>query len=176
MIFKESQKFKQPWIWIIILLCALITIVPTGFGLHKQLILDEKFGNRPMSDNGLIITFIILLIFYFVIFLIFKLSNLKTEIDKNGIRYKFFPFHLKFHEMQWDSISKYKIITYSWLADFGGLGIKYRKGEKGYIVGGNKGLQIFIKTGKKILIGTQMESEMEDFLNKINPSIKLTSW
>jgi hypothetical protein len=177
LIFKESQRFRHPRIWIILTVVAIITLVPTGFGLHKQIILGEKFGNQPMSDNGLIITSIILFIFFFALFLIFRLSNLKTEIDQEAIRYKFSPFQLRFNNINWDKIEKYKIITYSAESDFGGWGIKYRKGEKGHIVGGNKGIRLYLKNGEKIMIGTQAELEMEEFLNMINPpSIKLKSW
>ena len=48
--FKEEQKFTQWWLWVILIPIGILPI----FGIYKQLILGEKFGDKPMSDLGLI--------------------------------------------------------------------------------------------------------------------------
>jgi len=49
--FEENQKFTQWWLWTILIGITLIPI----YGFYKQIILDEQFGNKPLSNFGLII-------------------------------------------------------------------------------------------------------------------------
>ncbi|WP_260402681.1 MULTISPECIES: phosphoethanolamine transferase domain-containing protein [Aequorivita] len=50
-VFKEEQKFTQWWLWLILIGIGVLPII----GIYKQLIIEEKFGDNPMSDLGLII-------------------------------------------------------------------------------------------------------------------------
>jgi hypothetical protein len=167
MIFKETQKFKQPWIWAVLIITGTFTIGEFGFGLYKQILHGQKFGNNPMSDNGLIFTFILVLILFFSLFFLFFTARLTTVIDKMGIKYKFSPFHAKSRMIYWNMIQKHEVKTYDPLAEYGGWGIKSNKSGKAYNVSGNKGLIIYLKTGKTVLIGTQKEKELTDFLSNI---------
>lgn len=149
--FKEEQKFTQWWLWIILIG---IGILPT-FGIYKQLILGEKFGDKPMSDFGLIIFSILI----FGLIAMFYFMQLKTEINQNEIRMNFFPFVRK--KVNWKEIKKAEVVNYGFV---GGWGIRlWTKFGTVYNMKGNKGLAIELTNGKKFLIGTQKENE----LNKI---------
>jgi len=167
MIFKEIQKFKQPWVWVLLIATGLITIGVFGFGIYRQIFQGIKFGNHPMSNTGLIIVFCLVFVLNVALFLLFGLSKLTTIIDKIGIEYKFSPFHSRSHLIYWNMIEKYAVIKYNPLRDYGGWGIKYNKRGKAYTLSGDKGLIIYLKSGKRILIGTQRDSELMNFLSKI---------
>ncbi|XLS27971.1 hypothetical protein ACJD0Z_12265 [Flavobacteriaceae bacterium M23B6Z8] len=151
--FKEQQKFTQWYLWLVLIG---ISVIPV-FGIVKQIVLGEQFGTRPMSDYGLII-FLILALGLLVFFWIMRLE---TEIDKNEIRMKFFPFVEK--KVEWKDIKKARIVKY----DFVGYGIRIG-GEYGtvYNTKGNKGLAIELKNGKKFVIGTHKEEELNRILKK----------
>jgi hypothetical protein len=167
MIFKEIQKFKQPWVFVLLIATGLITIGIFGFGIYRQIFQGLKFGNHPMSDMGLIIVFCLVLLLNIALFLLFGLAKLTTVIDKVGIEYRFFPFHASSHLIYWNMIEKYTVIKYDPLKDYGGWGIKYNRHGKAYTLSGDKGLLLYLKSGKKILIGTQKDSELMNFLSKI---------
>ena len=80
--FKEEQKFTQWWLWLILIPIGVLPI----FGIYKQMILGEMFGDKPMSDLGLII----FSVFIFSLIGLFLIMKLKTSIDKNGIQMNFF--------------------------------------------------------------------------------------
>lgn len=82
--FNEEQKFTQWELWLILIGIRILPI----FGIYKQLILGGKFGDKPMSDFGLII----FCVFIFGLIVMFWFMRLKTEIDQNEIRMNFFPF------------------------------------------------------------------------------------
>jgi len=165
MIFKEKQKIRS--IWILLTITGLLTTGIFGIGIYQQIFHGHKFGSHPMSDVGLILTFSLVLLLCIGLFLLFRLSNLRVVIDKIGIEYRFLPFHTRPHLIYWNMIEKYEVIKYDAVKEYGGWGIKNRKNGKAYTVSGDKGLLIYLKTGNRILLGTQKELELKNFLKNI---------
>ncbi|MBZ0326578.1 MAG: hypothetical protein K8F54_03155 [Altibacter sp.] len=151
--FKEEQKFTQWWLWIVLIGIGILPI----FGMYKQLILGEKFGDNPMSDFGLIIFCVII----FGVIALFWFMRLKTEIDENEIRMKFFPFVKK--KVHWKEIKSVEIVNYGFVGYGIRIGSKY---GTVYNTNGNKGLAIELKNGKKFVIGTQKVSELNKIVEK----------
>lgn len=159
-LFAERQRFRQLWVWLILaglnglFLYALIT----------QVIMGESFGNKPMSNTGLVITSGLSILFT----LFFLSIRLDTEIREDGIYVRFFPFHINWKHYPPESISKCYVRKYSPLTEYGGWGIRlgaFGKG-KAYNISGNKGLQIELTGGKKILIGTNRPEELDAVLKE----------
>ena len=158
--FKEEQKFSQWWLWLILIALGNIPL----FGIYKQFILGEAFGNNPMSNLGLII----FSVFIFGIIILFWFIRLKTEIDKNEIRINFVPFVKR--QYQWEDVKSAKIITYK----FVGYGIRTGGAHDViYNTSGNKGLSLELFNGKKYLIGTQKEIELQALLKRMNKTKKV---
>lgn len=153
--FKEEQKFTQWWLWILLIALGLLPII----GIYKQLIRDEPFGSKPMTDIGLIIFTI--LIFGFIAFI--YLMTLKTEINEEQIWLGFFPFFRKV--IKWEDVSKAEVIKYGFVGGWGiRLSLKY---GVVYNVRGNMGLHLQLKTGEELVIGTQKPEELSGFLDKL---------
>jgi len=153
-IFKEHQRFNQLWL-IILMLVSLI--VPVALIIGSYVKNPEQF--TPLEFTSILI---ITLLAPCLIF-IFRLT---TRIDENGIHYKFFPFHLKFKTINWNDINKAYIRKYDALTEYGGWGIKggkfwKKEGGTAINVSGNIGIQLELKNGKKLLIGTQLKNESE---------------
>jgi len=151
-VFKEEQNFTQLWLWILLTGIGLIPIL----GIYKQLILGEKFGEKPMPDIVLIL--FSLLVFGIIAFI--KSIRLSTEIDKNEIRIHFYPLLKK--QIKWNEVKHAEVENYGFV---GGWGIRFwPKYGTIYNIKGNKGLVIELLNGKKLVIGTQKESELKLFL------------
>lgn len=159
-LYSEKQKFKQWWIWLIVVFINVLYI----YAVYRQILLGEPFGNKPMSNQWLLV-FSIVPILLFILFLI---SKLEMQIKPDGIYVRFFPFHLKYRVLLWQDISRAYIRKYSALLEYGGWGIRYGLFGKGmcYNVSGNMGLQIEFKNNKKILIGTHHPEEINKVLPK----------
>ncbi len=97
---------------------------------------------------------------------LFIFSRLKTKIDSIGVGITFQPFINKAKIFRWDEIEKAYVRKYNPLWEYGGWGIRYRWNSRAYNTSGNIGLQLILKTGKKVLIGTLKPDDMELFLNK----------
>ena len=160
-LFTERQRFKQWWLWLILLGTNGLFL----FGVYKQVIGGQQFGNKPMSNTGLLIStgLTILLTLLFVSF------RLDTQIRKDGIYVRFFPVHIRFKYYAWDTLTKFYIRQYGAISEYGGWGIRLGLFGKGtaYNVSGDKGLQLEFKSNKKLLIGTNKADELANTLERV---------
>jgi len=156
-IFKEEQRFNQLWL---IVLLSISILVPIGLLLKTHLEDPKNFSlDKLFSILGI-------LIFALGVLFVFKLT---TRIDAEGIHYQFFPFHWKLKVIKWNEINKAYVRIYSPLSEYGGWGLKggaLWNGAKGKAinVSGNIGIQLELKNGKKLLIGTQEQSHAKAVL------------
>lgn len=152
--FKEIQRFDQWWFRLILIGVLLIPV----YGIYKQLILGEPFGNQPMSDAGLVIFAILMLIFVAAMWFM----RIKTEIDPGEIRMNFFPFVKK--KVRWTDIKRAEVLDYGFV---GGWGIRpFTRYGTVYNTKGKTGLAIELRNGQKFLIGTQKGDELSKIIEK----------
>lgn len=163
-IFKEEQRFNQTWLIILLLMSVLIPLV----------IILVTYVKDPstFTSTDLAITIGTIVLASGIIF-IFKLT---TRIDQDGIHYKFFPFHFKFKIISWSEISTARVRTYDAITEYGGWGLKggalWNKAKGTAInVSGNIGIQLQLKNGKKLLIGTQKEEDAKSILTTYKSKI-----
>jgi ABC-type multidrug transport system fused ATPase/permease subunit len=155
MLYKEVQRFTQWWLWLILLSIATIPFV----GIYQQIILDQPFGDQPMSDGGLV-TFAILTL---LLLLFFAFIRLTTTITAKEIQINFSPFVNK--SIKWEAIEKVEVLDYGFV---GGWGIRlFTSYGTVYNIRGRKGLAITLKNGKKILVGTQQPQALSNAVHKI---------
>ena len=148
LLYREVQYFRQPWLWAIVLAVAGLSI----FAMVEQLILGESFGSNPSPD---VVVLIISIVFGLGLPVLFYRANLTMEVTRDGIHYRFFPFHLSPQKVPLGEVKTYEVITYSPLRDYGGWGIRYGSKGKAYNVSGNRGVRLELSNGKRILIGSQ---------------------
>ncbi|APY09596.1 hypothetical protein BWZ20_04820 [Winogradskyella sp. J14-2] len=94
--------------------------------------------------------------------------------------YKFFPFQFKSKLIEWQEINKAYVRNYDAITEFGGWGLKggalWNKSKGRAInVSGDIGIQLQLKNGKKLLIGTQKKEEamrvLEAYKTKLNTNV-----
>lgn len=154
-VFKEEQRFTQPWLIVLMVVCCIVPFV---------LLIQKYQKNTDMSLQKLITTLTIIILANGILFL-FKL---KTRIDEKGIHYHFFPFHFKTKIITWNEITSAHVRTYDAIGEYGGWGLKggflwNKEKGKAINVSGDVGIQLELKNGKKILIGTQEELKLNLF-------------
>lgn len=155
-VFKEEQRFTQLWL---IVLLAISMVVPLVF-------ISKSYINNQMSTISYVLVLLLIIVSTCGIFLF----QLKTRIDERGIHYKFFPFHFKYKTIQWKNIGEAYVRKYDPISEYGGWGVKggalwNKQNGIAYNVSGNIGIQLVLKEGKKILIGTKKEGEANQTIN-----------
>ena len=159
-LFSESQRFRKPW------LLAIIFGV-NGFFIYafiQQVVFHKTFGDKPMSDNGLLLALLICLMITILILSV----RLKTIIQEDALYVQFFPMQLRYKKYEWATISKIHVREYNPIFEYGGWGYRWMFGSgKACTISGNKGIQIVFQDNSKLLIGTTLPQEVERALTQI---------
>ncbi len=135
--FKETQKFSRWWLWLLLL------------SLGALLLYDE------IANLGALILILVSLLFLVL--------HLHTKIDDKGISFRFFPFIKRSYP--WHEIKSARVVNYGFV---GGWGIRlFTAYGTVYNVKGNKGLAVELKNGRKLCLGTQKPSELNDILSSL---------
>lgn len=151
--YREVQRFRQIWLWAVVLAIAGLQ----WYAAVEQFLFKRPFGDNPMRDIPLAI--------YWVIFgiglpaLLF-FSQLITEVLDDGIYIRFSPFHWTFRRIAFTEIKQCKVQTYNPIRDYGGWGVRIRYKGKAYNVSGDRGVQIELTNGDRLLIGSQRAVEL----------------
>ena len=165
--FEEEQRFDQWWLKLIIIISTAVTLGPFYYGSIMQLGVGIPWGDKPMTNTGLIVMDIVItLIMTGVVWMIFG-ARLITIIKKDGIHIKFKPIYLKERVIKRETIEQFEVREYKPVVDYGGRGKKHgRKGET-FNTSGRIGLQLWLKNGKKLLIGTHRPEAIKRAMNKM---------
>ena len=160
-VFYERQRFSQSWSILILIVVNALFI----YGCVMQLGMGKLWGNNPMDNTVLIIVTALLTLLTVSFFFI----HLDTVVNKEGVYIKMFPFIWSFKCFPWDIISKSHVRKYNPMWEYGGWGMRRRRmNNVAYSVSGNRGLQLELTNGKRVLIGTRKPVELEEVLKKLN--------
>ena len=162
-VFVEEQRFNQWWIYVILLIPLLSLFVKYIFNVD----------NYGASDKEALVGMSLSLIVVLMVAVLILLIRLKTKIDEKGVYYQFYPFNLNEKFIPWSNISQCYIRKYRPLSEYGGWGYKISPFGRGRVtnIRGNKGIQLELINGKKLLIGTQKVMEVEKVLLTYNHKI-----
>ena len=148
-LFTEIQKFRQWWVWAILLISC---------GIPLYIIFNDTTKSLYSYDG--LFTIIILV----SVILVMWFTKLETVITEKSIQVKYFPFVNKTFDIQ--DISFMKVIDYGFV---GGWGIRlWTQYGTVYNISGSKGLHIQLKNGKRYVIGTQKPEELQKIIAQIN--------
>lgn len=159
--FKEVQRFKQWWIWLILI--GLNTLFISLLTL--KIFYGVDVGNKPASLVELIIIGAVTV----PLSLFFLGLRLHSELRSDGIYLRFSPLHWKYRAFTWDKVERLYIREYKPLKEYGGWGLRFGLFGNGmaYNVAGNVGLQLVLKSGRRLLIGTQRGEELKQILKEL---------
>jgi len=151
-LFEEEQRFCQKWIWLLVGLVAAIGWVT----FIQQIVFGTPVGNHPAPD--LVVWLILVLIGIGVPWLMYSL-RLITRVESSRLVIRFRP--LLTREILLQDIANCEARTYRPIREYGGWGIRFSmKHGRAYNVSGNRGVQLTLTDGKKVLIGSQRADEL----------------
>ena len=142
-----------------LIITLLVLIGVFAYGLIQQLIFGQPWGDRPMSDTGLIIAGSATILFSAGMLYLFASLQLITEVRPEGLCIRFYPLHSK--TIPYHSITSCEARTYRPVLEYGGWGIKYGPSGWAYNIVGTQGVQLVLESGKRILVGSQRAEELE---------------
>ena len=156
LLFKEEQAAVGTWAWYLVLLITAICI--------GSVALEMSQDPGPETLTGLVIAIVvtggIIVLFIFI--------KLEVTIDQQSIYYRYRPFISKERKLSKDDIADVYVRKYSPIFEYGGWGYRATLGKgKAFNVSGNIGLQLVLKDGKKLLLGTRKEKALRDAIVRL---------
>lgn len=147
--YTQKQKFNPSWI----IASLLFTLAAVAGVSYQQ---GELFSATVLAVTG------------FLLFLHAALlaARLHLIVNEEGIKYRFFPFHLKPHKIYWFEVEEAQLNTFSALSEFGGWGIRYNFffGTKAFIAKSGTGLFLKIKDGRKRMFSISEPEQLDAWL------------
>lgn len=166
--YTEVQRINKLFFVVIIIFAGIVPIVSISIALFQNNI-ERSSSLSIVTIWGYLLPIAIILLFVFL--------KLETRITTDGIYYRLFPFTLRFRRIPFNEIHSYFIRKYNPIIEYGGWGIRFSMKRKGiaYTVSGTMGLQIYLNSGKKILIGTRKPDLLISVLNSLIPDKNITN-
>ena len=159
-LFQETQRFRQPYILVLIFLPCVLTIGIIGYGMISQLVLDKPFGDDPMPDLVLLISGPVIILLILGPLALVLLCRLETTVRPDGLYIRFYPFHLSDRKIPLEILVSVRALTYRPIMEYGGWGLRFGKGGRAYNISGRKGVRLEFADGKHLLIGSQRSEEL----------------
>lgn len=155
--FREVQEFPR---WPILLPTLLVL---GAFALAAM-------SGRLQESPGALIVFavVILLISLFTGFLL--RLRLVTEVRSDGIHVRLWPFTQR--RIAPGEIAAVWACTYRPLLEYGGWGIRYGWRGMAYNARGNRGVQLVLDSGKRLLLGSQQPEELDAAIRQVAPTAR----
>jgi hypothetical protein len=131
----------------------------------RQVVFHHPWGSKPLSNGGLIFLSVLLVAVYFrlvTVRLVTDVGGGEVSVGLRGLwRRRRVPL---------SAIRSAEPVNYDPAREYGGYGI--RSGPRGpaYIASGNSGVQLQLKDGSKLLIGSQRPEELaQNIRRQIQP-------
>ena len=146
--FRETQSFS-PW---------LLFPLQIGSVAFPAFILYASRGNLPLP------AWLVLGGAFSIVFYLAYGMRLVTEVRADGLYVRLTP--LPFRRVPFPSIRSAEVRTYRPILEYGGWGLRYSwKQGTAYNARGNRGVQLVLANGKRLLIGSQKPEELLEALS-----------
>lgn len=154
--FYEVQRKKPHWLSVLLILINILLISSNiiRFYIENQTYNSIEFY---ISIGGTV--------FFLFLTIFFLISSLLTYVDGSGIYVRFIPLQRRYKFFAWDDVEKMYFRKFRLFSEFGLGGLTSSLNPDGsYTMSGNIGIQLILKNGRKVFIGTNRPDELRDVL------------
>ena len=145
--FHEIQKFRQKWLW---------TLILSPFTISLGLFYTQ---NNLQSIPVILAAFLGTAIFLYSV-------KLSVRVEEDGIHIRLFPLHLSDRVIGFDEIESFNAEDYRPIREFGGWGLRWRPGKIAYSTSGSKGVRIERNGQKDVMIGSRKPEELAESIRE----------
>ncbi|MBJ6111522.1 hypothetical protein JAO73_21050 [Hymenobacter sp. BT523] len=152
MLFQESQVFIRRW-WPLLLAPAVVIVALVWLVPAKPFHADWTAaiaGVVVALSIGLLLTL-----------------RLETRLDAAGAHYRLFPLQPSWRFRPWSDVAQAYVRAYDPLGEYRGWGLKGSRSNRAYNISGDQGLQLVLRNGNRLLLGTQRPAEITQVLTQL---------
>lgn len=158
-VYKEEQRFRQWWLWLVVLGNAALN----WWIFISQILLGEPFGSNPAPDWGVWVLWVVI---GWGLPLGFYSLRLVVEVTTDAVIIRFPPFSQR--AIPLGEIERWEIRSYHPIREYGGWGIKgWSRRNMVYNVYGHRGVQLYLRDGLLLMLGSQSPEELAQALELV---------
>jgi Family of unknown function (DUF6141) len=151
-VYKEEQRFRQWWIWAIVIAPATLA----WLAFIAQIIRGKPVGQNPAPDW---LVWVIWLLIGIGLPLLFGRMALVLEVTPERVLVRYRPFTRRAIALA--DIERVEERTYNAIKEYGGWGVKgWSKEKMAYNVRGDRGVELTLKDGRRVMLGSQRADEL----------------
>lgn len=155
-VYTETQWFIGRWWWLVLALLG--AAVWIGYSSPQYNLKSRVVLALP----GVLVL---------LVALVLALSRLEVRLDEEGVHYRYFPLLRRWRHLPWDELKQVFARRYSPFGEYGGWGWRGVAGNKAYNVWGREGLQLGLKNGQRLLLGTGRPAELRAALRGLKAAL-----
>src|SRR5947209_5803763 len=141
-LFEEVQSFRQPWLWGLLL--GVFLLAAAGFGWGSL--------SGPGAAGSVVVPGVAFGVLWAGLCLFLYSLRLTIRVDHRHLQVRFFPL-LK-RAIPLEDIARWEARTYRPILEYGGWGLRHSWKGRAYNVSGNRGVQLEMADGKRVLLGS----------------------
>jgi hypothetical protein len=154
--FYETQKLRYvlPYLLVALLLLALSALAFEKFVTGKSMFfVDLKVWQY----------IVVILLIPVPLALIVLRTRLDTVVDEDGVLYRWMPYDKRFHLLHWSAINEVVLLDLKPEGLFWRLRLKH---HKRFFLGGRYSMEVRMRNGQKVLLGTHKPEELQRSLSR----------
>ena len=159
-IFQEGQSFRSGWLWAIVGLIAV-----TASLLLIKVLLDHSHGD---DAHSIVVLGIIVFMSAFVMPMVLLSLRMYTKVFADRIEISIFPFEhrvISASEIAGATVADVSVVRQL-------AGMRGFESNKGLIAQGDRGVQLVLRNGNRLLIGTQEPQSLNAAICSILPGAR----
>jgi len=163
-LFREEQRFRQWWVWVIVVVPAALAWWP----FIRQIVQGEPIGHNPAPDW---LVWVIWLFIGLGLPLLFGRISMVVEVTGDAVRVHYRP--LARRTIALGEIEHVEARTYNPVKEYGGWGIKgWSKDKMAYNVSGNRGVELTLTGGRSVMLGSRRADELAAVIQSALPQTR----
>jgi len=161
-LFHEVQRFRHWFFWVPVLIAT--GMVWWLFG--QQVLLDHPQGSEPIPDW---LAWVLTILFGIGLPAFALIVRMVTQVRPGELSVRFVPILTR--RITVADIAEAESREYSAMREFGGWGIRVASDGRAYNAHGSQGVQLTLKDGSRILVGTQRPQELVEALRSAGAGV-----
>ena len=133
----------------------------------RQLVFHRPWGSPPMSNGGVLFLTVLLLAVYIRLITVRLVTDIRSgelSVGLEGLWRK--------RRVPLAGIRSAIEVQYDPAAEYGGYGIRSNANGLAYIASGNRGVQVELNDGRKLLIGSQRAGELTRSITQARSNLR----
>lgn len=162
LLFHETQRFRQPLLWMVLVPVMLIPAFILGYGMIQQLAWNEPWGGAGTTDAFLILVGPLMIGATGAALWVVATARLTVTVHPEALTVRLHPFAA--NTIETGRIASCRVVAYRPLWEYAGWGVRRSPGTTAYTVAGNCGVELVLVDGARILVGSQKPEHLAGVL------------